>query len=188
MLTACGAPRVVNTGEAPPASVTTPPPASLPTPASNVHLVDASDYAARTASTPANAGYYFTTPSGKWRCAILTRTKAGCQAAGGLKSALGIGDAPDEVPGPGGAPVTPNAVVIGWDGQAQFVALSVPEFTLDTGTANVLPFNRVLAAAGFRCNVQESGVSCASELSGQGFTFSADGYTMAYTDVPADAP
>ena len=56
------------------------------------------------------------------------------------------------------------------------------------GPAKVLQFNRILAAAGFRCNVQESGVSCLSELSGKGFTFSADGYTPQYTDVPADAP
>jgi hypothetical protein len=52
----------------------------------------------------------------------------------------------------------------------------------------VLRFNRILAAAGFRCNVQESGVSCLSETSGKGFTFSAEGYTPQYTDVPANAP
>ena len=47
---------------------------------------------------------------------------------------------------------------------------------------------KILAAAGFRCNVQESGVSCQSETSGKGFTFSAKGYTPQYTDVPANAP
>jgi hypothetical protein len=31
-------------------------------------------------------------------------------------------------------------------------------------------------------------VSCQSEASGKGFTFSADGYTPQYTDVPANAP
>ena len=36
-----------------------------------------------------NTGYYFTTPSGKWRCAILTRIKAGCQASRGWQSGLG---------------------------------------------------------------------------------------------------
>ena len=55
--------------------------------------------------------------------------------------------------------------------------------------AKVLPFNRILAAAGFRCNVQEvTGVSCLSEFSDKGFTFSPDGFTPQYTDVPADAP
>lgn len=52
-----------------------------------------------------------------------------------------------------------------------------------------LPFNRILAVAGFRCNIQEAtGLSCQSELSGKGFTFSADGFTPSYTDVPATAP
>ena len=68
------------------------------------------------------------------------------------------------------------------------VALDAPEFTLDPGPATVLPFNRILAVAGFRCNVQESGVSCISERSGKGFTFSDDGVFPQYTDVPADAP
>ena len=41
----------------------------------------------------------------------------------------------------------------------------------------------------FRCNLQESkGVSCLSEESGKGFTFSADGFTLQYTEVPLDAP
>jgi hypothetical protein len=42
-----------------------------------------------------------------------------------------------------------------------------------------------LAVAAFRCNVQEaSGISCLSEKTGKGFTFSADGYTLQYTDLP----
>ncbi len=52
-----------------------------------------------------------------------------------------------------------------------------------------MPFNKILAAAGFRCNVQETaGVSCLSEFSGKGFTFSADGVAPQYTDVPAEVP
>jgi hypothetical protein len=47
----------------------------------------------------------------------------------------------------------------------------------------------ILAAAGFRCNVQEAtGVSCLSEFSDKGFTFSADGFAPQYTDFPMDAP
>ena len=50
-----------------------------------------------------------------------------------------------------------------------------------------MAFNKILAVAGFRCNVQEQhGVSCLSELSGKGFTFSADGFVPQYTDVPAE--
>jgi hypothetical protein len=87
-----------------------------------------------------------------------------------------------------GKTATPNALVVAREGAAQFVALEQPEFSLDPGPAKVLPFNKILAAAGFRCNVQEaSGVSCLSEFSGKGFTFSSDGFAPQYTDVPAEA-
>ena len=102
---------------------------------------------------------------------------------------MGITGAPDSVPGTDGDTTTPNALVIPRDGDAQFVALEEPEFALDPGPAKVLPFNRILAAAGFRCNVQEAaGVSCLSEFSDKGFTFSADGFVPRYTDVPVGAP
>ena len=43
--------------------------------------------------------------------------------------------------------------------------------------------------ARFRCNIQETGVSCLSEESGKGFTFSADeGFLPEYSEVPVDAP
>lgn len=169
----CSEPRVINTGEPQNDSATAaPPPASAP--ASNAHLVNAFDYVGHTGDT---TGYYFTTPSGKWRCAIVTRTKAGCQAAGNWQSGLGVEGEPDST----------NAIVVDRDGDPQFVALEQPEFWLASGSANTLQFNRILAAAGFRCNVQESGVSCQSEASGKGFTFSAQGFSPQYTDVPAGA-
>ena len=73
--------------------------------------------------------------------------------------------------------------------EAVLLALDEPEFSLTSGPANVLPFNRTLIAARFRCNIQEeTGVSCVSEQSGNGFTFSADGFAPQYTEVPVDAP
>jgi hypothetical protein len=169
----CSGERVVTTGEPP---VHTETATSVPAPPpSNAHLVDAFDYVAHVNGT---TGYYFKTPSGKWRCAILPRVKAGCQSASSWQSGLGIPDEPDDV----------NAIVVERESEPRFVALEQPEFWLDPGPANTLQFNRILAAAGFRCNVQESGVSCLSELSGKGFTFSAEGYTPQYTDVPANAP
>ncbi|MDG5483527.1 hypothetical protein [Mycolicibacterium gadium] len=160
-------------------SPSTPPP-------SNAHLANAFDYVAY---PPAGTSYYFTSPSGNWACAIIPRDKVGCQSAANWPSAMGITGAPDAVPGADGDTTTPNALVIPRDGDAQFVALEEPEFALDPGPAKVLPFNRILAAAGFRCNVQESaGVSCLSEFSEKGFTFSADGFVPRYTDVPVEAP
>jgi hypothetical protein len=169
----CADQPVINTGEppTPPASGS----ATPSTPTSNARLVNAFDYVGHVGEI---TGYYFTTPSGKWRCAILAHTKAGCQAASGWQSGLGVEGEPDST----------NAIVVDEQGEPQFVTLDQPEFTLESGPAKALPFNRVLAAAGFRCNVQESGVSCLSELSGKGFTFSADGFVPQYTDVPANAP
>ena len=174
---------MINTGEprAKPATTS----ATPSTPASNAHLVNAFNYVGHVGDV---TGYYFTTPSGKWRCAILAHTKAGCQAASSWQSGLGITGEPESVRDAAGQETTPNAIVVDRDGDPQFVALNQPEFWLQPGPANSLPFNRILAAAGFRCNVQESGVSCLSETSGKGFTFSAEGFTPQYTDVPAGAP
>jgi hypothetical protein len=174
ILAGCSGPTVVNTSEAPPEPAAAPPVASSPPP-SNAHLVNAFDYVGQAGDTTA---YYFTTPSGKWRCAILTRIKAGCQAASSWQSGLGVEGEPDST----------NAIVVDEQGDPQFVTLEEPEFSMASGSAKALPFNRILAAAGFRCNVQESGVSCLSELSGKGFTFSADGFVPQYTDVPQGAP
>jgi hypothetical protein len=182
----CSGERIVNTGEPPVQAETSTrvsPPAA---PADNAHLVNAFDYAAHVDD---RAVYYFTTPSGKWRCAIVTRDKAGCQAASSWQSGLNIPGEPTAVPDPSGEDTTPNAIVIDREGDPQFVALQAPEFWLDTGSATVLQFNRILAAAGFQCNVQEIGVSCMSEVSGKGFTFSAEeGMSPQYTSVPVDAP
>jgi len=176
MLTAgCSGVTVVNTGESP-AQPTGAPTEAPPAPPSNAHLVNAFDYVGHAGET---AGYYFTTPSGKWRCAILTRTKAGCQASSSWQSGLGVEGEPDST----------NAIVVDETADPQFVALDQSEFALDSDTPKVLQFNKILAAAGFRCNVQESsGVSCQSDTSGKGFTFSADGFVPQYTDVPAGAP
>jgi hypothetical protein len=172
----CSDATVVNTGESPTRTATAAPTAAPSPPPSNAHLVNAFAYVGHVSDV---TGYYFTTPSGKWRCAILTHTKAGCQASSSWQSGLGITGEPDST----------NAIAVDRDGDPQFVELDQPEFSLVPGPANALQFNRILAAAGFRCNVQEeSGVSCQSETSGKGFTFSAEGYTPQYTDVAANAP
>jgi len=158
----CSGERIVNTDEprpAPPVGTSTAPP---PPPPSNAHLANAFDYVGY---PPGGTGYFFTWPA-----------------------AMGITGEPDSVPDAAGEDTTPNALVVERDADARFVALEQPEFTLDSDSATTLPFNRILAAAGFRCNVQEeSGVSCLSERSGKGFTFSPDGFVPQYTDVPADA-
>ena len=162
---------MINTGDTPAAPA---PSSASSTPPTNAHLVNAYDYVGHMGDT---TGYYFATPSGKWRCAILTHDRAGCQAASSWKSGLGVKGEPDAT----------NAIVVDEDGDPQFVTLEAPDFWLQPGPANALQLNKILAAAGFRCNVSEAGVACQSDTSGKGFTFSADGFTPQYTDVPATA-
>lgn len=183
--TGCSNPQIVTTDDKPPATPMASS-AARPGPAVNdTHLANAFDYAG---NPPSGTRYYFTTPSARWACAIVPRIEAGCYSATNWQSSMGITGEPESVPDAAGEPTTPNALVVERESDARFVALDQPEFTLDTGPAKVLPFNRTLAVAGFRCNVQESGVSCLSELSGKGFTFSEDGVLPQYTDVPAGAP
>ena len=174
---------IVNTNDARPTtapSTTRTPP--FPNPTNNDLLVNAFDYAAPGPND--ETAYYFTTPSKRWVCAIVPRTAAGCQAATG--STLPVKGAPDAVPGQDGTDTAPTAIQVGRTGDPAFAALDAPGYSLVPGPAVVLPFDKVLIASGFRCNVQEAtGISCASEFTGNGFTFSADGFTTAYTDLPA---
>ena len=174
--------QIVNDDEARPTIPTTtsaPPP--LSSPSTNDDLANAFDFAAQ---PNGDTAYYFTSPSKRWACAVVPRESAGCQSSSG--STIPITGAPDTVPGPQGSDVAPNAVEVGVRTDPQFTSLDAPGYALVPGPATVLPFGKVLAVAGFRCNVQEAtGISCASEVSGKGFTFSADGFTPRYTDLPA---
>ena len=182
VVTGCTTKTVVNTGEWESATATSTSAAPPLPPTNPALLANAFDFVEH---PNGQAAYYFSTPSGRWQCAILPRDKAGCQATGG---ALSIAGAPDAVPNAAGEETPPNAIVVEPQGDAQFVAVDGSEFT-PPDPAVVLPFNRTLVVARFRCNIQEeAGVSCLSEESGKGFTFSADGYVPQYTEVPLDAP
>lgn len=176
----CGSPAIVNTGEAWTPIGTPASPAQLPQYSTNHQLADAAEFYT---IVGAQKAYRFAAPSGRWHCVIVPHESAGCQRA--TASPLSITGAPTSVIGPDGAPATPNTIIIDRSSDVRFT-----EVVPDAGAASpapivTLPFGKVLVVAGFRCNVQEvSGVSCGSESSGMGFTFSADGYTGVYTDVP----
>jgi hypothetical protein len=178
----CDSGTVVNTDDArPTTSTSTSAPPPLPDPPNNDALANAFAYAAPQAD--GQTAYYFTSPSERWVCAVIPRETAGCQSATG--STIPIKGAPDTVPAQDGTASTPNAIQVGRDADPQFADLDAPGYSLVPGPATVLPFDKVLIVSGFRCNVQEeTGISCASEVTGKGFTFSADGYTMQYTDLP----
>lgn len=181
-LTGCTSETVVNTGEwETVTSMSTSAAPALP-PTNPTHLANAFDFVT---NTDGQAAYYFATPSGRWQCAILPRDKAGCQATGGD---LSIAGAPDTVLDAAGEETPPNAIVIEPQGEARFAAFDAGAFS-PPEPAKILPFNRTLIVALFRCNIQEAtGVSCLSEQSGAGFTFSAEGFAPQYTEVPLDAP
>jgi len=175
---ACASAVVVNTGESPSRAATTVPPS--PAGRSDPNLVNAHDFYVETDSA---SGYYFTTPSGKWNCAIVPRAEAGCQSAAGAQH-LGIPGEPETVRGPDGAAVAPNAIAVGDEAEPGFTWLDRPGLSPKSGKALTLDFNKTLAVAGFRCNVQDVGVSCLNEMTRKGFTFSATGYVPQYTPVP----
>src|SRR4051812_50068138 len=83
----CSDQPVINTGEPQHDTATAAPPAAPSPPLSNAHLVNAFDYVVQVGEA---TGYYFTTPSGKWRCAILTRTKAGREASRRWRTRPGV--------------------------------------------------------------------------------------------------
>jgi len=178
LTTACADAVVVNTGDAPPRAEA--PASSAPAGRTDPDLVNAFDYYVTTAGLK---GYYFTTPSGKWNCAIIPHSQAGCQAASGAQG-MGIPGEPDTVATGDGEAVAPNAIAVGDKGEPGFTWLAQPGFSEKAGKPLVLDFNQTLAAAGFRCNVQEAGVSCLNEASKKGFTFSPTGYVARYTAVP----
>jgi hypothetical protein len=157
-------------------------PATVSTRPSNDKLVNAFDYYLRLDDV--RSGYYFASPSGSWRCVIVPRTWAGCQSSTGT-GRIGVTGAPQTVTDDTGQNVAPNSIVVRTQGDPQFAAVPVDQVKQPTGTAKTLPFNKILAAAGFRCNVQkETGISCLSEETGKGFTFSNTGVNWQYIDVP----
>ena len=111
----CTTETVVNTGqwETTPTETSTAP--SLP-PTNPALLANAFDFVEH---PNGQAAYYFSTPSGRWQCAILPRDKAGCQATGG---ALSVAGAPDTVPNAGGEETPPDAIIIEPEGDAHFAA------------------------------------------------------------------
>ncbi|GAC56429.1 hypothetical protein GOHSU_06_00410 [Gordonia hirsuta DSM 44140 = NBRC 16056] len=132
-------------------------PAAPPEPAAPA-AADPSDYAAE-------AGYFFSSASGKWKCGIR-RADAGCHG-----------------PLPAGAPLSygqrPTGAVVG-SGAAELVKFSSPEFMLQSGrTAPVLPYGQTLTINGFSCSIdQTAGVTCRNDGTGRGFTVSDIAYDL----------
>ncbi len=178
LASACADSVVVNSGESPPSTATTA--SAAPTGRTDPNLVNGHDFYVTADDLK---GYYFTTPSGRWSCAILPHSKAGCQVGSGAQD-MSIPGEPDTVVGADGQAMAPNAIAVADEGDAGFTWLPRPGFSVKSGEPLILDFGKTLAAAGFRCNVQQAGMSCMNESTKNGFTFSATGYSLRYTPVP----
>lgn len=161
-------------------------PAPPATPAPTPTLVDPAGFLYESGGT---SGYYFTTPSGLWRCAILADSAqggsdnqmAGCQPK--TSKDMPVEAAPLVEQFGSGALGAPNAILVNRSDDARFASLSQALFWRMDETTPVLGYGQTLSANGFSCNVQESGVSCGSDSSGRGFQFSTGGYRFEYVEA-----
>ncbi|MGW0177271.1 hypothetical protein ACWDUM_25900 [Rhodococcus sp. NPDC003322] len=121
----------------------------------------------------ASGSYYFTSPSSKFECAVVTAPNpvAGCH--GKLPATA------PQVPAPGGpGTMAPNAIRVTAAGPGEFAATGDPAFHRFDGTAKALPYGSALRVQGFTCTVDEhTGVTCAS-AAGHGFTVSDAAYRL----------
>ena len=141
---------------------------SPPRPAAAISLVDPATYAWQEGGLQ---GFFFTTPSGLWRCAILADSAqggsddqmAGCQPSSSMPmNVAGAPSVPDHYSRDATAP---NAILVNATEDARFASLSQALFWR-YDTTPVLSYGQTLSTSGFSCNVQESGVSCRSDRSG----------------------
>lgn len=165
--------------------VSTTDPSPPPPPAAAISLVDPATYAWQEGGLQ---GFFFTTPSGLWRCAILADSAqggsddqmAGCQPSSSMP--MNVAGAPSVPDHYSGNVTAPNAILVNATGDARFASLSQALFWR-YDTTPVLSYGQTLSTNGFSCNVQESGVSCRSDRSGKGFTFSTGGYQFEYIEA-----
>ncbi|WP_192581679.1 hypothetical protein [Rhodococcus wratislaviensis] len=156
---------------APKTTTTSAPPSTTTTTTSAPAPADPQAFAGTAAGS-----YYFTTPSTKFHCAILT--------GGDLPTAGCHGPMPasaPKVPGAGasGTPVTPNAIEVTGGRPGHFASAGDPRFyPLDGSAAPALPYGRALQVNDLTCVVDEAaGVTCRSEA-GHGFTLSDSAFRV----------
>ncbi|MFC9554693.1 hypothetical protein ACFTWF_28065 [Rhodococcus sp. NPDC056960] len=162
---------------APRTTTTTPPRTTSTSPTTTTTTTTSPAQADPKAFAGTAAGsYYFTTPSTKFHCGILT--------GGDLPTAGCHGPMPasaPKVPGAGasGTAVTPNAIEVTGARPGQFASAGDPRYyPLDGSAAPALPYATALQVNDLTCLVDEkSGVTCHSEA-GHGFTLSDSAFRV----------
>ncbi len=124
--------------------------------------------------------YYFTSPSTKWHCGIITSAKAvGCHGPFPANAPRVPGSgAPDKM-------VAPNAVGVGNDNlPARFFSVGDPAYYPfgkdgSVAKARVLPYGDALTVGDFTCRIAETtGATCDNTRTGHGFTVSDTAYNL----------
>ncbi|MFF0818417.1 hypothetical protein ACFYVR_25210 [Rhodococcus sp. NPDC003318] len=177
LTTACSSSVDGNAGPAPVPATQTPATTAQPSPTTRTTT------AVTTTAAPAaqaaeymgneNGSYYFTSPSGKFECAVVTAPApvAGCH--GQFPS-----DAPAVPTAGGSGTASANAIRVTAGKAGEFFNAGDPAFHRFDGPAKALPYGSPLRVQGFTCTVdQGSGVTCESGT-GHGFTVSDSAYRL----------
>ncbi|EME22427.1 hypothetical protein [Rhodococcus triatomae] len=150
------------------ATRTTPPPTTTAATTTEAPAAQVAEYMGTD-----NGSYYFTSPSSKFECAVVTAPTpvAGCHGA--LPP-----DAPKVTPASGPGAVAPNSIRVTGTGPGEFVSAGDPAYHRFDAPAKALPYGSPLRVQGFTCTVEEAtGVTCAS-AAGHGFTVSDRAYRL----------
>ena len=117
-----------------------------------------------------NFGYFFSTPSNKFTCGIslknTTTPAAGCQG-----TTAPVPPRPASCgPGPGWG----HGMQVNDAGATSFLCTGGLIFGFSSGRTPTLEYGHSLTAAGFRCTVQTTGITCTQLASGHGFMIAAE--------------
>lgn len=163
-----------------PAITTTSPPTSTSMPPVTTTTASAPPVADASRFEGDPGSFYFTSPSGKFECAVVITDSsvAGCH-----------GEFPSTAPrvegsGAQGSAVPPNTIELTAGSPAKFSSSGDPRFHRFDGTARALPYDEVLSipgsgsSNGLKCTVQEkTGVTCTDQV-GHGFTVSDSAFEL----------
>lgn len=133
-------------------------------------------------------GYYFASPDGRWLCAITKGYRgetAGCNGSQGedfpvVRAPLVPHHYDQHLTQPNNIFVDVQSAGFGNSGDPGFWRF---DGGLPPQQSPVLHSGQSLSVLGYTCNTQGIWVSCRNDATGNGFTFSTDGYKFEYTPV-----
>ncbi|WP_435591388.1 PASTA domain-containing protein [Nocardia sp. bgisy118] len=147
-------------------------PAAAATPTTSAKPADTAEYR-QDDDGFGRAGYFFTSPSGAFSCAIFDASVSaygvpvGAACQGRAATPAGAQDCAQ----PEGLQAPVPGLGVGPSGTNFFCIAGSPLFTT---TSTVLPYGSSLTANGYTCHSAQNGVSCSENLNGKGFRVSRE--------------